>query len=309
MGYRKISNLTFEHPILLFKEVFASEKIHGTSSHITFKRNETDNKWSVFIFAGGIKHDNFLFMLNTKYRLSTDVLAKFSELFLEKTDVKEVIIYGEGYGGACQKMHDVYGDLNFVAFEVLEDDHWYNITRAHALVTKIGLDFVHFERGPATIEWLNSQRDKPSEQSKKNKISENGESEGIVVRPVIEVYDEKGGRFIAKYRKDKFRETASVRKLTEEDAKVFEIANEIAEEWATDMRLTHVLSALAASGHKNLSIENTSLVLSKMVEDISLECGSEIQWSREAIKAIKGKTSTMFKKRLNAGTTNPIEQE
>jgi hypothetical protein len=51
MGYRKITNLQLEHPLFLFKEVYACEKIHGTSSHITLTR--TEKGWEAHVTAGG----------------------------------------------------------------------------------------------------------------------------------------------------------------------------------------------------------------------------------------------------------------
>ncbi len=47
MGYRKIPNLYKDADILLFKDCFASEKVHGTSAHVSWK----DGK--VNFFAGG----------------------------------------------------------------------------------------------------------------------------------------------------------------------------------------------------------------------------------------------------------------
>jgi len=48
-----IGNLYREQKILMFKECYALEKIHGTSAHIHF---HSDSK-AVIYFSGGEKHD------------------------------------------------------------------------------------------------------------------------------------------------------------------------------------------------------------------------------------------------------------
>jgi len=313
MGYKKITNLQIDHPLFFFKEVIASEKLHGTSVHLAF--TYTEKGWEVRAFSGGIQYPDFLFMMNTRYKLATDVLAKLTAVS-DGQDVQKITIYGEGYGGKCQGMSDVYGPLNFVAFEVCKivpgpnghREHWLEITRAARFVESLGLPFVFYERGPATIEWLDSQRNRPSEQAKRNGMGDNKEGEGIVVRAPIELYDDNGGRLIAKYKRENFRETATPRVLTEVDIKERSDAEEIANEWVVEERLNHVLSALVAKGHTQLTIRDTRLVMDAMVEDISIEAVGQIVWSEAAGKAIGRRASDLFKRRIMVGgITNPIE--
>jgi len=304
MGYRKITNLQLEHPLFLFKEVYACEKIHGTSSHVTLTR--TEKGWEAHVTAGGIKHNDFLFMLNLRYQFSTVVMEKLTALMAPK-DVQKIILYGEGYGGKCQNMGDVYGPLNFIIFEVVKDGRWCEVEEAAYLAGQIGMPFVFYERGPATLEWLDTQRNRPSEQAKRNGMGDNKEGEGIVVRAPMELYDINDGRLIAKYKREKFRETSTARVLTQEDVDILEDAKAIAEEWVVEERLNHVLSALVAKGHSNLTITDTGLVVKAMVEDVSIEAAGKITWSEKAGKAIGKKTAELFKKRLKGGITNPIE--
>lgn len=318
MGYRKITNLQLDHPLFQFKEVYACEKLHGTSTHLTFTRQ--GDVWSLHLFSGGIKHPDFLFMMNSRYH-ANELPAKLASLVDSQT--KGITIYGEGYGGRCQNMGDVYGPLNFAAFEVCKviqrpdpgrpegsylQEVWLDVPRAERFVTLLGLPFVFYERGPATPEWLDAQRNRPSEQAKRNGMGDSKIGEGIVVRAPIEVYDDNGGRFIAKYKREGFRETATARQLTEADIQALKDAEEIAQEWVVEERLNHVLSALVAKGHSQLTIRDTRLVMNAMIEDVSVEAIGKIEWSEAAGQAIGRRAAQLFKMRLQTGgITNPIE--
>lgn len=309
MGYRKIPNLQINHPLFLFKEVYAMEKIHGTSSHIIL--TWTGEKWEWKAFAGGIKYNDFVFMLNTRYQMSTEVIAKLTALTTGK-DLKKIILYGEGYGGRCQGMGDVYGPLNFVVFEVVKDDRWCGVEESAYFVNQIGLPFVYYERGPATVEWLDSQRNRPSEQAKRNGMGDTLMGEGIVVRAPMELYDDNDGRLLAKYKRENFKETRTARSLTEEDVEALNDAKEIAEEWVVEERLNHVLSALVTrmspvGETRPLTIKDTGLVIQEMIQDVSVEAAGQIEWSDAAAKAISKKTAELFHRRLKGGITNPIE--
>lgn len=304
MGYKKIVNLDIRNPIFLFKNVYATEKINGTSTHLSFTFE--NDKWTWKAFSGGIKHEEFILMLNCRYNIDGEVIPKLTEM-MKGRDVKNITIYGEGYGGKCQGMNNVYGPLNFIAFEVLKNESWLEVPYAAEFTKALGLPFVHYEFGPATIEWLNEQRDKPSEQAKRNGMGDDKQGEGIVVRPPMELYDKNGGRIMAKHKKELFRETKTKRELTEDDVKELENAEEIAEEWVVEERLNHVLSSLVSKGHTTFSMSDTGKVIKAMVEDVSVEAAGKIVWSQQASQAISKKTAQMFKLRVQNGTTNPIE--
>ena len=124
MGYAHIENLYKNQDILLFKECYALEKIHGTSAHVGFRGGELS------FFPGGIK------------------LAAFEALF-DREDLHKkmvamghdgVTVYGEAYGGSCQKMSHTYGtDLRFVAFDVQVGETWLRVPDAHDVSTNLGL--------------------------------------------------------------------------------------------------------------------------------------------------------------------------
>src|SRR3990167_1592959 len=103
MGYMHIENLYKNQEILMFKQCYAMEKIHGTSAHIAYKDG------NVTYFSGGEKHSNFITLFDNNF-----LLEKFKE-----SGVGDKVIYGEAYGGKCQGMSATYDkELRFVAFDV-----------------------------------------------------------------------------------------------------------------------------------------------------------------------------------------------
>lgn len=285
MGYEKIHNLYREKAILEFKHVYAMEKIHGTSAHLFWK----DNKLS--FFSGGATHSNFVALFDKE-----TLEQKFREFGREK-----VCIYGEAYGGKLQGMSDTYGKkLKFVAFEVKIDGCWLAVPDAEEVSRIFDLEFVSYRLISTDIESLNQERARPSVQASRNGCGDNKKSEGIVLRPIIELTKSNGERLMAKYKNEEFRETKTPRPITEDKQKTLTEAKEVADEWVTEMRLTHVLDKLPAS----TSIENIPTVLAAMIEDIRAESSGEIVFSREVFSAINRKTAVMFKQKLQNNLQN-----
>ena len=83
MGYMKIQNLYKAQGILLFRECYALEKIHGTSAHVAW-----DGK-DIRFFSGGAKHDAFVGLFD-----EPALVEAFQTLGCDS-----VVVYGEAYGG------------------------------------------------------------------------------------------------------------------------------------------------------------------------------------------------------------------
>ncbi len=283
MGYLHIDNLYKKRDILAFKQVWCLEKIHGTSAHVRYSEEK-----GISFFAGGEKHSRFVDLFD-------------AEALSEKlSHMGTVFIYGEAYGGKQQRMADTYGkDLKFVVFDVKINDGWLIVPRAAKLVDKLGLEFVHFELVDTEIETLDRLRDQPSVQAERNGMGVH-DSEGIVLRPVFECSDAYGERIIAKYKREGFRETTTTRHLSDEELKVLEDANEIAEEWVTDMRLTHVLDKLQLLDSPSMT--DTGSVVKAMREDVTREAEGEVVMSAEALRAIGKKAARLFKALVTSQT-------
>lgn len=281
MGYLHIDNLYKNTEILLFKECYAMEKIHGTSAHIRWCPEK-----GLGFMSGGESHERFKELFDEE-----ELYSKFKELFDEK-----IFIYGEAYGGKCQGMSETYGkELKFVAFDVKIGDSWLDVPNAHDVVKKLGLEFVDYEKVKTTLVALNKERDKDSIQASRNGCGEGKLREGVVLRPLKELTRNDGKRIIVKHKRDEFKETKTKREVNPEQLKILEDAKEIAEEWVTPMRLSHVMDKLDGPD----VIEKTGIVIKAMVEDVMREAKGEIKESKFAIQFIGKKTAQLYKKKIS----------
>ena len=289
MGYLHIENLYKAQDILLFKEAYAMEKIHGSSAHVSYK----DEKLN--FFSGGEKHETFLKIFD---------LPKLEENF--KTlghGSTSITVYGEVYGGKCQGMKATYGDtLKFIVFDVDIADHWLDVPNAHDVTNKLGLEFVHYVKIPTDITAIDAQRDAPSVQAVRNGITEPKMREGVVLRPLIEVQKNNGSRIISKHKRPEFSERKTIPEVDPAKREILEKAESIALEWVTEMRLSHVLDKLGSPTDMRASPE----VIKAMIEDVTREASGEIIDSKEARKAIGSRAVKLFKEKLTASLHQPL---
>ena len=118
MGFISIDNLYKNNKIMQFKEIYALEKVDGTTSWI---------QWSngcLSFHAGGAPRDKFIELFDEQ-RL-TDIFKS-----MEYPNDLIVRIHGEAYGGKIQAMSKTYGkDLHFIGFEVRIGDKWLDVVKA-----------------------------------------------------------------------------------------------------------------------------------------------------------------------------------
>ncbi len=277
MGYLHIENLYKNQDILLFKRCYAMEKIHGTSALISLENEK------VGFSSGGEDYDNFVKLFDKE-----KLLRVFKENFKDK-----VIIFGEAYGGKQQGMSKTYGkDLKFVVFEVKIGNNWLTVPNAEEVAKLFELDFVDYVEIDTNLESINSERDRESTQAIKNGMGAGKMREGIVLRPLIEVTKNNGDRIIAKHKRTEFKETKTFRNIDNpEELKILENEKEIADEWVTSMRLSHVLDKFT----EEKTIENLGKIIKAMQEDIIRESKGEIIISQEVLKQIGRNTAILFK--------------
>ena len=276
------------------------EKIHGTSAHVSFNEGE------LHFFAGGEKHENFLKVFNQE-----ELLAKFQQVFGglgENHDWRgrKVVVYGEAYGGKQQGMSETYGKaLKFIAFDVHFESpdsggHFLSVPDAHDVVTKLGLEFVHYDRVPTDLAELDRLRDADSVQAVRNGCGPGHVREGIVIRPIEEMLTVHG-RIIAKHKGSAFAERVHTPKVVDAaKLEVLKAADAIAQEWVTEMRLTHVADKLVAELQRPLEIKDTGTVVKAMIEDVTREARGEIVDSKDAQRAIGTRAAQLFKHRVTA---------
>ena len=286
MSYLHIKNLYRQQEILMFRECFSTEKIHGSSSHVGWSQGK------LTFFSGGAKHVAFTALFD-----AGALTAAFTVLGYDS-----VTVYGEVYGGSMQGMKDTYGPaLRFVAFDVKVGTAWLNVPNAYDLATLLKLDFVPWTKVEATVEALNAERDKPSEIAVRLGITEPRPREGIVVRPLIELTKNNGERIIVKHKSDAFAERLHTPKVTSIDKlPVLTAANAIADEWVVEQRMIHVLDKLTAAGKDVTDIKTTPLVVSAMIEDVMREAAGEIVDSKDVRRAIGTRAAKLFTARIKS---------
>jgi hypothetical protein len=278
--YKKPDFLTKAGP-----KVYAMEKVHGSSANVRWDGQK------VHYHAGGESSVNF-------QKLFDD--AALTEGFKRIFGDKPAIVHGEVYGGKCQKMSDTYGKaMQFIAFDVFHDDKWFDVHHAHATAIALNLEFVPYEVVDNTVEALDAQRDRPSVVAERRGMGSDKRREGIVVRPLQEIWNaETGERLIVKHKGPEFRETATPHPVVDtSQLPVLEEAKAIANEWVVEERLNHVIDKLKVDGQE-LSMRDTPRVLDAMVEDVKREAEGEIVWSDAAEGAIRNRTRELFKAKV-----------
>lgn len=114
------------------------------------------------------------------------------ELFEQMFFNKGVVLYGEGYGRKIQKHGELYGDVDFILFDVAVNGKWLDRAAVCGIAKSFGVKSVPVV-GHGTLE-------QAVEYVKGHPESwlRDYEMEGIVARPKTELLDHNGGRIIVK---------------------------------------------------------------------------------------------------------------
>ena len=281
MGYADIGNLYKDQDVLLFRECYASEKIHGTSAHLTW------DGLFVKYFSGGEDHEKFKSLFDDE---------ELRRKFVEKIGVESAVVYGEAYGGKQQGMSATYGPkLKFVVFDVRIGESWLSMPQAEDVAAHLGLEFVYYRKIPTDLAAIDAERDSDSVQAVRNGMGLGHMREGVVLRPLIEVTKNNGKRIVAKHKRDEFAERQHVPKVVDADRqKVLDDAQAVADEWCVPMRLEHVLQ----EHPECVSMEQTSVIIKAMVADVYKEAKGDIVEGKEVATAIGKKAAYLWKERL-----------
>lgn len=279
MAYMHLNNLYKDQKIMMFKECYALEKIHGSSAHVG---HTTEN--GIKFFSGGESHERFVKIFEGNEQLTQKLRS-----------LHEVTVYGEVYGGKCQGMSNTYGkELKFVAFDVKINGMWLSVPQAEDFCKECDLEFVDYVKIPTTIEAIDEQRDRDSVQAVRNGMGEGKKREGVVLRPLVEFTRNDGERVMSKHKGDDFKETKTPRQVTPEQLQILSDANAVAEEWVTPMRVAHVLDKM-----NDPRMENMRNIIFAMQEDVKREGEGEIVWSKPVEKAIGKATALAVKAYYN----------
>lgn len=161
-----------------------STKVDGTNIRIGYNLNP-DNLDRVE-FAG--RSDN----ATIPAPLMRYLEAKFTPGLFRDADLRDVILFGEGYGPKIQGGGKYRDDHSFILFDVKIGEFWLSRGNVADVASKLGVDVVP-EIGTGTL----YDAIKMVSYGMKSQFGDFYE-EGIVARPTTELFDRKGQRIICK---------------------------------------------------------------------------------------------------------------
>jgi len=117
------------------------------------------------------------------------------QIFEQRFGDKDVILFGEGYGGKIQGVGKEYrDDVDFILFDVMINGYYQPRVSVEFVATYFNLDVVPIVLTGTIQEGIDYVKT-----NRKSTIAKNGaELEGVVGRPKMEVFDRTGKRLIVK---------------------------------------------------------------------------------------------------------------
>ncbi len=161
-----------------------TEKVDGTSQRIIWDGYRVS-------FAGR----------TDKAQIPTHLMTRLEELFggeskeeiFEQTfGNKEVILFGEGYGRKIQKRGELYGEPNFILFDVYIGGYCLDRGAIADIASKFGIDRVPLIFIGDLDAGVNFIKSHP-----KSRLRD-AEMEGIVGRPMVQMFSRTGERIMVK---------------------------------------------------------------------------------------------------------------
>ena len=142
-------------------------------------------------------------------QMPTFLLAKLQDLFLNEklaecfgdAGGQPVCLYGEGYGARIQKGGGNYipNGVNFILFDVLIGNWWLRREDIEKLAVSLGIDVVPIvDTGPL------EKAIRMVRHGQESALRE-GEAEGLVMKPVVDLWGRDGKRIVAKVKHNDFR--------------------------------------------------------------------------------------------------------
>ena len=134
-------------------------------------------------------------------QIPAHLMAKLEELFggetkeelFEQTFGKsEVILFGEGFGEKIQKGGGLYGPVNFRLFDVYIGGYWLNRENVSDIAEKFGID-----RAPSLFTGTLEEGVEFIKKHPKS-VLRDAEMEGIVGRPMVQMFSRTGQRIMVK---------------------------------------------------------------------------------------------------------------
>ena len=114
------------------------------------------------------------------------------ELFEQTFGKKNVILFGEGYGKKIQKGGELYGDVNFRLFDVLVDGYWLLQDNVDCIAEIFEIETAPFMFRGTLEQGVQFIKTHP------HSTLRDAEMEGIVGRPMVQMFSRTGERIMVK---------------------------------------------------------------------------------------------------------------
>ena len=256
--YPDIERYTEKHPISLFKDVVATEKVDGTLVRFGLVDGVYRAGGRNVEFDGTKQLDSFG---AEKWLKEHDAEGRLRS----KYDGYNMIVYGEFYGKGIMNRIDYGNDKYFRIFDVMVDDVFLDQSDVEDVSQNLG-----FATMPVVYSGYNYL---PALKKTATKLTcvgiprEKNLLEGVVVRPTIRLKDKRGRWIIAKVKNPGFDEIRPEPKVV---PGVPEDTKDKILRYATEERLNHVLLRMREEGVK-LTVEATGDVIRRFVADVVKE--------------------------------------
>lgn len=198
--YRKIANLfkfdtKYKHieglnePYKTLKDIkwIGTEKVDGTNVRVYWDGHK-------ITLAG--RTDNAQWQGDLYGELEKIFLVQEMEYIFEQVfGDKEAYVFGEGYGPKIQAGGGLYSDTpKFIVFDITIDGHELNRSNVEDVANKLGLDVV-----PVVFQGnLDEAQEFVADHQMSTLGNHEHEMEGLVLTPVVDIYDNKGNRIKCK---------------------------------------------------------------------------------------------------------------
>ena len=126
-----------------------------------------------------------------------------AQMFEQKFGETPVLLVGEGYGAGIQKggaYRDGRYDQTFILFDVMINDLWLERKNAEDIAEYFCIGIVPIVMTGTIQETVDYVKTAP------NSLMGTAKSEGLVGRPMVEMYDRRGKRIIVKIKVEDFEE-------------------------------------------------------------------------------------------------------
>ncbi len=318
--FSDIENIAKSNVIFGIDNVVATEKLHGTNigvgyvngKFITRGRNTIICEADISDLEYGDPVDvDSLKIENDSYGFTRWFLANYPSVptklqGLCRITKKDVILFGEFIGSGIQKGVDYGKDKSFWVFDscakgVDSDDYdWLPWLETYELAKACGLKRVPvLYSGKPNLEEFEKIYADDSYVAKELGIETSPNvMEGIVIIPANGgQHDYRGNRIIAKFKNDKFAESAKMPKtpkpVLEDNTKEVEFVKT----HVTAMRLEHVLQHLREDkGLIVTDMTSTSEVISEMRKDLEKECEGYSELNPKLLTGIVAKNTALLLK-------------